>query len=246
MSCPFSHTPGPLVVLAALLLFGQQSFAAAGDIRFQDDFESGFAWATACGGGTAGINTYTLQSPTTLMFLAASRVCAISPVIDVSDLFGGTGGAVLTAWLRRGVLGAPFGQSDMPEFADSLSVYYFSTGSWVLIQTFDGEFGFPWDTGGDVFQFSFALPQNRLHANLRLGFLLNQGGGANQDFWHVDDVVLTETQVSPPLAPGVCDEFDGSSATNWTFAGTGTGGVSGVTSGDVPVGEHDDGNRRHV
>lgn len=227
---------GGVCLLATFLLCTQQARGAAGDIRYLDNFDDADIsdWTIACGGGVVGVNTYTSQSPSHSMFTSQARVCALSPVIDVSDLAVPGAGAVVTAWLRMGVLGAPVGQSDRPEYSDSMSVYYFSTGGWVLIQTFNGEFGFPWDAGGDVFQFSFDLPANGLHAGLRIGFLQDAGGGANQDFWHIDDVTVTELQDSPPLAPDVCDEFEGSSANNWTFAGTGAGGVSGVTSNTAP------------
>ena len=226
---------GRCCVLATLLL-AQQVFAAAGDIRFQDNFDDGDIsdWTPGCGGAGLGVNTYRSHSPNHSMFTSEGITCVMSPSIDVSDLFGGLGGAVVTAWLRRGVLGAPVEQSDMPEYFDSLTVYYQSNVGWIAIQTYQGEFGFPWDTGGDVFQSSFVLPQNGLHANLRIGFRQNAGGGANQDFWHIDDVVVTELQSSPPLAPDVCEEFEGSTANNWTFAGTGVGGVSAVTSNTAP------------
>lgn len=225
-----------LLLAFTLGFFVPAALAAAGDIRFQDNFDDGnmTGWTTGGGGGVAGVNNYTSSSGAFSMFLSEGTRHAISPVIDISDLNVPGAGAVFTAWLRRGVLGAPAGQSDMPEYSDQLEVYYFSTGGWVLVQTFDGEFGFPWDTGGDVFQFSFELPAAGLHTGLRLGFRLRQGGGLNQDFWHIDDPTVTELQASPPLAAGVCDEFEGSTATNWTFAGVGSGGVSGATANTAP------------
>jgi hypothetical protein len=70
-----------------------------------------------------------------------------------------------------------------------------------------------------------------MHANFQLRFRQTGGSGVDWDYWHIDDIVITETASSrPPLTLGCCDDFE-QGMTNWNIvSGGGNSGISTATS----------------
>ena len=62
-------------------------------------------------------------------------------------------------------------------------------------------------------------------------FRQTQGSGFDYDYWHVDDVVVTEAAPPPTLSVGTCDDFESGINSNWNVTlGSGYAGVSAATS----------------
>jgi len=73
------------------------------------------------------------------------------------------------------------------------------------------------------------LPADGLHGALAIRVRQIAGSGFDYDYWHFDDVVVTEVAVPPTLAVGACDDFK-SGLANWSVnQTTGFGGISGAT-----------------
>jgi uncharacterized repeat protein (TIGR01451 family) len=86
-------------------------------------------------------------------------------------------------------------------------------------------------TNGQVYNETFILPPDALHAALALRFRQTGGSGVDFDYWHFDDVVVTEIAPAQTLGVGSCDDFENGLTTNWTIgATTGYAGISAVTS----------------
>jgi hypothetical protein len=96
---------------------------------------------------------------------------------------------------------------------------------------------------GDVTLVNAALPFGALHSNFQLRFRQLGGsggppanGGTGFDFWHIDDVVLTETGVAPPPPPpstltaNSCDDFENGLA-NWIISDPALSDISSATFG---------------
>jgi uncharacterized repeat protein (TIGR01451 family) len=74
------------------------------------------------------------------------------------------------------------------------------------------------------------LPADALHGALAVRVRQIAGSGFDRDYWHFDDVVVTEIAPAGPLVVGSCDYFE-DGLTNWTVnPTTGLAGISGATS----------------
>lgn len=208
--------------VAALWLWQVPAYAAPGDILFEDDFDVGAGcdtlgpqW-TASDTNLGGISTQTSNSGACSMFLRGGVNTITGPVLDLSPVTGAT----LTAWLRQGL--DSFSE-DVDAGEDFVFEYLNSSSIWVPIATLLGS-----GPNGEITNVSLDLPLAALHSNFRLRFRMTGGsggppanGGVGYDYWHIDDVVLTETGTPPPpelpsgLGVGLCERFE-SGFGNWT------------------------------
>lgn len=212
-------------LLLIALLASPLTRAAPGDILFSDDFERnslGPDWSVSANGGDAGIGSDTANSPSRSLYTRWGQVQVTSRVIDLSAVPA----ADLTLWIRRG----DDDFSDDPDRGEDLLVQYLGDdGIWYQLGRYAGN-----GTPGEIFQPVFGLPFNAFHAAFQIRIVQTDGDGDNWDYWHIDDITLTETAPSATL-PANCanglfgDDFERSGlGYNWVItanggdAGTGT------------------------
>jgi len=166
-------------------------------------------------GTAAGINTDTASSPTRAMFTRHQTIIVTSSVIDTT-----VPGVDLSFWVRRG---SDAFSEDPDNLEDLIIEFMDSVGAWINIATYPGN-----GAAGQIITDTIPLPFSALHANFQLRVRQTAGSGADFDYWHVDDVVLTETAASrPPLALGGCDDFE-QGLSNWAI--TSAGGNAGINT----------------
>ena len=210
-------------LLLAGLLLPAVALAAPGDVLFSDDFERatlGPDWSVAASGGDAGIGTYTANSGTRSLYTRWGRVSVTSRAIDLSAIPA----ADLTLWIRRG----DDNFSEDPDRGEDFVVEYLDAGgTWRQLTLYTGD-----GTPGEIFQPTYFLPDDALHAGFRLRFRQLGGSGSNWDYWHVDDVIITE-RAAGTAPPSSCagslfdDDFEyGFLTSRWTVAAS--GGDAGV------------------
>ncbi len=215
--------------LAVLMLSGSvwSAFAAPGDVLFSDNFDDGGACSTLAPWTTtnasfSGTSTFTANSGICSLHTNGVAVTVTAPVTDLSGITG----ADLTIWIRRGA--DAFSEDTDP--GEDLVIEYLDTGSvWQQISNYPGA-----GTNGEVILLSEALPLDALHSGFRLRVRQTAGSGTNWDYWHVDDVVITEsgTPPPPPLPTGMgvnrCEEFE-SGFGNWTTTNATRSAINGDT-----------------
>lgn len=156
------------------------------------------------------------------MFVNGGAFTSTSPVIDLSAAIG----ADLTLWIRRG---ADSFSEDTDNGEDLVIEYLDSSSGWQVLQTYLGS-----GTLGEEITLDQALPLDALHAGFRLRARMLAGSGATYDFWHIDDVIITETGTAPPppLPTGMglnrCEDFE-SGFGNWTTTNGTRSGINGDT-----------------
>lgn len=176
---------------ALLILFVSVAVQAApGDIIFSDDFERsglGSDWSATTPNNRSGIGNQTASSPTRSLYLRFDTVTVTSRTFDLSA----RPGVSLSFWWRRGADSF----SEAPDAGEDLRVEVRdASGGWSSVAQFAGD-GTPGESG----LFTLQLPDNLLMTNFAVRFTLLGGSGNNFDYWHIDDVQLTETAV-PVLA----------------------------------------------
>lgn len=207
--------------LSGALLLSTMAVAAPGDILFSDDFERATLapnW-TADVAARAGINTATSNSPTRAMYTRNQVVTVTSSVIDLT-----VPGADISYWVRRGI---DIPGSEDPDPGEDLIIEFLdSVGTWINVVAYLGD-----GPAGEIFINTIALPFSALHANFQLRVRQTGGNGVDWDYWHLDDIIITETASSrPPLALGTCDDFE-QGMSNWSIvSGGGNAGISTATS----------------
>ena len=210
--------------------------AAPGDILLQDDFDAEFGgcdnlsplW-TVSDTNLAGTGTQTSNSGTCSAFTRGDVVTITGPVIDLSSAVG----ANLTAWLRQGL--DSFSE-DVDAGEDFVFEYLDASSNWVAIETLLGS-----GTNGGITNVDLDLPAGAFHPGFQLRFRQTAGSGgppANNgigwDYWHIDDVVLTETGTPPPadlpsgIGVGLCERFELGFG-NWTASNGTRAGINGDT-----------------
>ena len=210
------HNIVALCLAVAGLILSDIAKAIPGDILFSDDFESGFGQWTAAGAGDAGIGTETANSGTSSMRLRWNTVTSTSIAFNAA-----VPAADFSVWIQRG----DDAFSEDPDGGEDLSVQYLNNvGTWITLETFLGS-----GTPGEIITRTYIFPADALHAALQLRFSHAAGSGVDWDYWHVDDTIVTEIAVPPPLAVGSCDDFE-SGFLYWTAAGAGDASVGTFTA----------------
>lgn len=215
-------------------LWAQWGHAAPGDILFSDNFDSGGGCGTLTPNWTTsstnlgGTSTQTSNSGNCSMFVRGTTVSNTSVAIDTSGAIG----ADLDVWIR---VGSDTFSEDPDAGEDFILEYSDSGGFWNELETFTG----PGNLGA-IYNRTYALPSDALHTNLQLRFRLLTGsggppanGGIGYDYYHVDDVLITETATPPPtgssdLGAGTCDDME-SGFDNWQTSNTTRSGINNDT-----------------
>lgn len=190
--------------------------AVPGDILFSDNFERAALgpWTTT-DATVSGILTgpQVSNSPTRGAFTRSQAVTITSPAFGAA-----VPAAQLSIWIRRG----DDAFSEDPDAGEDLVLEYLqSGGGWGQLATYAGS-----GTPGQIIIDTPTLPADALHGGLSLRLRQVGGSGSNFDWWHIDDVVVTEIAPPPPLTVDSCDDFSGGLGSNWTvnpttgFAGT--------------------------
>ncbi|MFO0689645.1 MAG: LamG domain-containing protein [Myxococcota bacterium] len=200
-----------LALLLAVLLPAHRGHAASGDVLFTDNFESGFGKWSTTSTSLSGINTMTSSSPSRSLFVRGAAVTTTSIAIDTR-----VPALRVRAWIRRG----SDAFSEQPDSGEDLVLEYLdSAGSWVSLGSWPGS-----GTAGAILSLDQTLGGAALHSAFRLRARLVRGSGGppdnrgiGWDYWHLDDVVVSEATPSTGLALGRCEEFSGGLA-NWTVA----------------------------
>ena len=167
-----------------LMLISLPVNSAPGDVLFEDDFETSLAQWTEddSGGGDASLGTETSNSGSNSVRLRWDTVTLTSASISAA-----VPAADFEVWIRRG----DDSFSEDPDSGEDLVVEYFDQfGAWATIETFTGS-----GTSGEIFTRTYTLPTSALHAGLQVRFRYIQGNGVDWDYWHIDDVVITERAV---------------------------------------------------
>jgi len=213
-----------ITVFLFLYFYSFSLLAAPGDVLFTDDFERatvGVDWTiNNSGGGDAGIGTHTANSGSRSLYTRWQAVSVTSRSINLSTISG----VELTMWVRRG----SDAFSEDPEVAgveDLIIEYFDDVGNWQLLTRYVAG-----NIPGQIFTPVFNLTTNALHANFQIRFRQVGGDNIDWDYWHIDDVVLTETAGLPSLSFPFCDDFE-SGLSNWqVFPGSGDIGTGNQTS----------------
>lgn len=204
--------------LALALLLPLNVFAAPGDILFSDNFErANLAPWTTNNASRSGILTggQVSNSPTRGAYTRHQVVTVTGPGFNAA-----VPAADVSMWIRHG----SDAFSEYPDGGENFFVEYRrANNSWAQLFFHNGG-----GTAGQIFNDTAMLPPDALHANLAFRVRQTGGSGNNYDYWHFDDIVVTERAAPPPSAIGSCETFEGGISGNWTI--NSTSGFSGVNS----------------
>ncbi|MCH8865445.1 MAG: hypothetical protein IID58_01210 [Proteobacteria bacterium] len=210
-------TPRVAAMLLAMLPVAGQ--AAPGDILFSDNFNDATLapWTTTDASRSGILTGPQVAQSGSGAYTRNDAVTVTSPIFNAS-----VPAARLNIWIRRG----DDAFSEDPDGGEDFYVeYQRADTSWGVLGSYLGS-----GTPGQIYTDSFNLPADALHGSLAVRVRQIAGSGFDWDYWHFDDVVVTETAVAPPLGIGSCDDFEGGLG-NWTVNPTsGLGGISGATS----------------
>ena len=95
-------------------------------------------------------------------------------------------------------------------------------------RTFRGE-----DAPGELFTPTYFLPANGLHSNFQLRLRTTGNDGPDWDYWHIDDVVVTEAAAALGFAVNSCEGFE-SGLGDWSVVSF--GGDAGVSTATAAAG----------
>jgi uncharacterized repeat protein (TIGR01451 family) len=205
-----------LLVFALLPVAG---WAAPGDILFSDNFNDGTLapWSTTNGSRSGILAGAQVAQSGSAAYTRNNPVTVTSPSFSAS-----VPAARLSIWIRRG---SDAFSEDTDDGEDFYIEYRRANNTWGLLGSHLGS-----GTNGQIYTDAYTLPTDALHGNLAVRVRQTEGSGFNFDYWHFDDVVVTEIASAPPLGIGSCDDFE-SGLTNWTVnAGSGLAGISAATS----------------
>ena len=210
-----------LALPVALVLLPAAGHTAPGTILFSDNFNDGTlaAWTTTNAARSGVTANAPLVASGSAIFTRNGAVTVASPAFNAA-----VPAARLTFWLRRGS-DAFAGSEDTDTGEDFYVEYRRADNSWGLLNAYLGS-----GTNGQIYMGGFTLPADALHGNLAIRVRQIAGSGVDWDYWHLDDVVVTEVALPGPLSIGTCDDFE-FMLTNWTVnPTTGLGGISAATS----------------
>ena len=177
------------VLYFAALLAPVRVLAAPGDILYSDNFERAtLAPWTTTDASRSGILTgpQVSSSPTRGAFTRNDPVTITGPSFSAA-----VPAAQVSYWVRRG--DDAFSE-DPDQNEDFVLEYRRSNGSWAQIAFFVGE-----GTPGQIYQETVILPPDALHGSLAIRASQLGGNGTNWDYWHLDDIVVTEISTAPPI-----------------------------------------------
>lgn len=215
----FCRHRGLPALLAALLVLPCTAPAAPGDILFSDDFNDATLapWTTTDATRSGILTGAQVAASGSAAYTRNGVVSVTSPTFNAAVPF-----ARLDIWVRRG---SDVFSEDTDSGEDLYLEYQRADSTWGLLGSYLGS-----GTKGQIYNDSFSLPPDALHGSLALRLRQTAGSGFDFDYYHFDDVVVTELAAAPPLAVGSCDDFE-SGLTNWTVnPTTGLAGISGATS----------------
>lgn len=210
-----------IILRLFFLLCSAGVYAAPGDVIFSDDFERtnlGGNWAASSGTNT-GISNATANSPSRSLFLRWDTVTVDTLAFDLA----GKAGATLSFWWRRG----DDSFSEDPDSNEDLTVQILlNNTTWVELERFDGN-GTPGESGLAEYE----LPEAAMYTGLRVRFQFDRGNGPDNDYWHIDDVKLTETAGYCGGSNIIfCDDFERNFlGSDWSVT-TSSGGDTGISS----------------
>lgn len=200
---------------------------------------AGVAGDAGCAGIDSDIPPFSTPSspranPTRSLFTRWSQVTVTSPVINLA----GKTGVRLSFWVRRGSdcfsewpgnSGAGCNVNPgtyTPVAGEEFQVQYKNNlGNWLVLAQFATD-----DTPGEILMPVIDLPDDAMYAGFQFRFLQPGGSGSGSttggapgvrgyDYWHVDNVVMTEipgVEITGPF----CDTFEGD-LSRWSMLGTG-------------------------
>ncbi|MGI1678358.1 MAG: LamG domain-containing protein [Cellvibrionaceae bacterium] len=211
-----------------LILFSSGASSAPGDILYENYFNSTLFLTSDFDRSSiffTSVNSDTFDSPSSSAFFYSgpqSITLKSSKAINAN-----VPSAELAIWVRRG---SDSFSEDPDEDEDFIVEYLSDTNNWEILETFTGE-GDP----GEIFDRVYDLPSDALYDGLRLRFrTLNSN--LFFDYWHLDDVVVTETQ--PPttlLAHWQLEELSWNGGFNQVLDASGNN-LHGFTA--APIGNH--------
>lgn len=208
--------------LLVCVLLPVSAWAAPGDILFSDNFNDGtLAPWTTTNAARSGI----LSAPPQIAASGSAAFTRNNPVTVTSPTFNAAVPAArLNIWIRRG--SDAFANSEDTDDTEDLYIeYQRADSSWALLGSYLGS-----GTSGQIYTDSYVLPADARHGALAIRLRQIDGSGFDYDYWHFDDVTVTEIAPAGPLVVGSCDDFE-SGLANWTVNPTsGLAGISGATS----------------
>ena len=217
MSSICRHILAALACVAALA-FVRPLHAAPGDVLFSDNFNAGSLapWTRSNGSRANVSNAAGFANSGFGAFTRRGVVTVTGPTFNAA-----VPGAELSIWVRRG---SDAFSEDTDTNEDFVIEYRRADNSWGALASYLGS-----GTNGQIYTDTFVLPADALHGSTALRVRQTGGSGTDFDYWHFDDVVVTEIAPAPPLGVGSCDEFE-SGLTNWNInTGTGVAGINNNT-----------------
>ena len=204
--------------MALALLLPALAAAAPGDVLFSDTFEDG----TLAGWTTNNTNRSGVSNlPGFAGTGAFGAFTRYDPVTVTSPTFNAAVPAArLDMWIRRG---SDAFSEDTDAGEDFIVEYRNNGGGWSQVAMYLGS-----GVNGQTYNLSFFLPADGLHGNLAIRVRQTGGSGVGYDWWHFDDVVVTEVAVSGALALGSCETFESGLGGSWNVSPA--GGFAGISN----------------
>ena len=209
------------ILSTALLLVPGLLMAAPGDTLFSEDFEDRTLapWSTS-NASVSGVSNNPGYSGSGAFggYTSNQAVTVTSPFFNAA-----VPEARLEIWIRRG---SDTFSEDTDSGENLVLEYRRSDNSWGQLASYLGS-----GTKGQVYLESLVLPADARHAALSLRLRQTGGSGFDYDYWHFDNLRVTEIAPAPGIDVGSCDDFENGLTTNWNINPTsGFAGVSGATS----------------
>ncbi len=218
-----------------LFFFSSGVYSLPGDVLFENNFNSTFELTSDFDRSSiifTSVNTDTFNSsPASAFFYTGPQSITLKSSRAIN---ANVPSAELSVWVRRG---SDSFSEDPDEDEDFIIEYLSDTNNWEILETFPGE-----GTHGEIFARTYDLPDDALYDGLRLRFrMLNSNFFF--DYWHLDDVIVTETQ--PPttlLAHWQLEELSWNGASNQILDASGNNfhGFTAAPSGNHPLPERTD------
>lgn len=202
----------------AALLLPTAALSAPGDILFSDDFEDGTlaSWTTS-NASRSGVsnNAGYAGSGSFGAYTRNQAVTVTSPTFNAA-----VPEARLRIWVRRG---SDAFSEDTDTNENFVLEYRRADSSWGSLRTYLGS-----GTNGQQYNETFILPADARHGSLAIRARQTGGSGFDYDYWHFDNVRVTEIAPATGVDIGACEDFENGLTTNWSV--NATSGFAGVNS----------------